>query len=398
MLYLYAGSKFVHIKLLALLTVALFTATMTMNSAYADPTDGELFYTTFVTQAGMRVFSIEYDYDGANTFQLMNDTPICNTPGADGISQNPQNADLLLVGNQGPNISTCSKSTGIVVTTTSNGPSIFHLEVTSPNSVYGNGIAGQPVLFTINGDGSVNPGQPVAMAGQDGALTQIISTPGQTFYSGGAIFGTIDFANPTSATTARLTSSVPGNGGHGGIYDPFTDTIVTFGGSTVNQWDNAGNFLATKSFPGANFDQGTVDGQGHLFIASNPNLFFLDYSSDGKIDTATHFNALSFVRNSLDDVAPLVGEGSTDPCMNAPGSPECCEAKPTDPSCTEIEVGGEFLPIETTSLLLAAASSPAAWLTSLTIVALGIGAYVFTRNSNNMRNIKVILRDYLDRL
>jgi len=61
-------------------------------------------------------------------------------------------------------------------------------------------------------------------------------------------------------------------------------------------------------------------------------------------------------------------------------------------------VGGEFLPIETTSLLLAAAQSPASWLTTLTIAALGIGVYVFTRNPNNMRNIKVILRDYLDRL
>ncbi len=60
-------------------------------------------------------------------------------------------------------------------------------------------------------------------------------------------------------------------------------------------------------------------------------------------------------------------------------------------------VGGEFLPIETTSLLLAAAQSPSLWLTSLTIAALGIGAYVFTRNPNNIRNIKVILRDYLDR-
>jgi len=61
-------------------------------------------------------------------------------------------------------------------------------------------------------------------------------------------------------------------------------------------------------------------------------------------------------------------------------------------------VGGELLPIETTSLLLAAAQSPASWLTTLTIAALGIGVYVFTRNPNNMRNIKVILRDYLDRL
>jgi len=60
-------------------------------------------------------------------------------------------------------------------------------------------------------------------------------------------------------------------------------------------------------------------------------------------------------------------------------------------------VGGEFLPIDSTALLLAVAQSPASWLTTLALVALGIGAYVFTRNPNNMRNIKVILRDYLDR-
>jgi len=60
-------------------------------------------------------------------------------------------------------------------------------------------------------------------------------------------------------------------------------------------------------------------------------------------------------------------------------------------------VGGEFLPIDSTALLLAVASTPAAWLSSLALVALGIGAYVFTRNPNNMKNIKVILRDYLDR-
>jgi len=61
-------------------------------------------------------------------------------------------------------------------------------------------------------------------------------------------------------------------------------------------------------------------------------------------------------------------------------------------------VGGDLLPIDSTALLLAAAQSPSTWLTSLAIAALGIGAYVFTRNPNNMRNIKVILRDYLDRL
>lgn len=63
----------------------------------------------------------------------------------------------------------------------------------------------------------------------------------------------------------------------------------------------------------------------------------------------------------------------------------------------ETVVGGEIIELDTTALLLAGAQSPATWLTSLTIAALGIGAYVFTRNTNNMRNIKAILQDYLDR-
>jgi len=60
-------------------------------------------------------------------------------------------------------------------------------------------------------------------------------------------------------------------------------------------------------------------------------------------------------------------------------------------------VGGELLPIDSTALLIAAAQSPAAWMTSITFAIIGVGAYIFTRNPNNMRNIKVILRDYLDR-
>jgi len=63
-----------------------------------------------------------------------------------------------------------------------------------------------------------------------------------------------------------------------------------------------------------------------------------------------------------------------------------------------IPVGGTSLALDTTSLLLAAASSTSGLMTAITIAALAIGAYVFTRNPNNMRNIKVILRDYLDRL
>jgi len=60
-------------------------------------------------------------------------------------------------------------------------------------------------------------------------------------------------------------------------------------------------------------------------------------------------------------------------------------------------VGGEIIPIETISLVLAGLQTPAVWMIS-TFSALGIGTFLLTRNPYNVRNIKVILRDYLDRL
>lgn len=345
-----------------LLSGLLSLTSIPMNSAFADPASGTLFYTTF-TDTPNRVYSIDFTYDGASTFSVANDTPICSGIGADGISQNPQNPDLLLIGGQASLIHTCSKSTGTTVATTSNGPLIFHLEVPDATSVYGNSIPGQPVYFTINAGGTVNPGTPVAMSGSDTVLTQIIDTPSSGFfYASNDRFGTISFSNPTTATTTRLYGPataggpVPGNGAHGGVYDPFSNTIITFGGSTVNQWSLAGALLNTKSFAGAGFDQGTVDGKGHLFIASNPNLFFLDYSSDGQIDTASHYNTLAFVKTNMDDVAPLVGQGST-----------------------EQVIGGEILSINSSALLLAGFQTSAVWLIPVALSAAGIGLVLVRR-------------------
>ncbi len=47
----------------------------------------------------------------------------------------------------------------------------------------------------------------------------------------------------------------------------------------------------------------------------------------------------------------------------------------------EKQVGGESLSIDTTALLLATTQSPAAWLSSLALVALGIGLFVVSRKS-----------------
>ena len=54
------------------------------------------------------------------------------------------------------------------------------------------------------------------------------------------------------------------------------------------------------------------------------------------------------------------------------------------------------MPIETTYLLLAGAQTPIAWM-MYAFSAICIGAFLFTRNPNNVRNVKLILQDYLDR-
>ena len=120
----------------------------------------------------------------------------------------------------------------------------------------------------------------------------------------------------------------------------------------------------------------------------NAVLETFDVRNDAPIDTplAQNDGAFRGIVRASNDIAAIELTGEFDVLDDLKFSRNCGV------------VGGEFLPIETTSLLLAAASSPAAWLTSLTIVALGIGVYVFTRNPSNIRNIKVILRDYLDRL
>jgi len=143
-------------------------------------------------------------------------------------------------------------------------------------------------------------------------------------------------------------------------------------------------FQGVNSFiwgSGASYDtnDGVVATDDGIFPAGNPRVVAKTVQN-GCIVATSDFNWIGSSVNNLDNrqlglnVFTFLNE---------------CISKPV--------VGGEFLQIDSTALLLAAAQSPASWLTTLTIVALGIGAYVFTRNSNNMRNIKVILRDYLDR-
>ena len=100
------------------------------------------------------------------------------------------------------------------------------------------------------------------------------------------------------------------------MYDPLTDTFLTFGDNFISQYTAAtGALLVTLdlSFLGifVDLDQGTVDGAGHILAASNGgDLFFMDCAATGSIATGI-FAAAVFLDTNLDDVAPLVGVGTT---------------------------------------------------------------------------------------
>jgi len=162
---------------------------------------------------------------------------------------------------------------------------------------------------------------------------------------------------------------------------------------TFDAFDLSDQSAPTTSPPLIQWNQfnlfGGGDEDGAYNFSMDPDFQDIDHTSDTL--TVEFFASGNGWQGGSDESWAI---DNVEIILNGINDPNCVTPPPPDDGV----VGGEFLPIETTSLLLAAASSPAAWLTSLTIVALGIGAYVFTRNSNNMRNIKVILRDYLDRL
>ena len=126
-------------------------------------------------------------------------------------------------------------------------------------------------------------------------------------------------------------------GAHGGAYDTYSKTIFVFGGSRIVQiqpYREGGEVKAkvvatidlreyffeeskaNLSGPrtggvGWRLDQGTTDGYGHLFVASNTgHMIFVDYAANPK--KLINDNVLIHVQwidNYLDDLAPLSGVG-----------------------------------------------------------------------------------------
>jgi len=286
------------------------------SAAYAGPVDVPLYYTTF--NGGQNVWRVQGTYTGNGTagngtFTLGGDINIASTGGADGIVLNPNNGQLL-VGGQGNAIHQVNPLTG-TFTTAAPGVATFHLAVDpGKNVVWASSIPGSLASVPINPFGAA--GTVKALSGDDTAITSLAFAPNGTVYytnagSGGfGNFGTIDLG---TGVTTRLLSGVAA--AHGMVYDPFSSTLVLGGSDHITQISLLTNtILHDLIVPGNTFDQGAVDGQGHVFWADNGGkFFFLDYSTTNDVSSAANFSSDLFFKSALDDIAPLIGAGGTNP-------------------------------------------------------------------------------------
>lgn len=288
--------------------------TLGTTGAMADPVVVPLYYTTF--SGGQNVWRVLGTYTGNGTvgngtFTLTGDTNIASTGGADGIVLNPNNGQLL-IGGQGNSIHQVNPVTG-TFTSSSPGVNAFHLVVDpNKNVVWASSIPGALSSTPINPFGGA--GTIRTLSGLDNNITSMAFAPSGTVYytnagsSGFGNFGTIDLG---TGVMTRLLSNIPA--AHGMVYDPFTNSLILGGSNHISQVSLATNtIIHDLVVTGDNFDQGAVDGSGHLFWAdNNGRLFFLDYSTTGDVSSATNFVSNNFFKGSLDDIAPLIGAGGT---------------------------------------------------------------------------------------
>jgi hypothetical protein len=270
-----------------------------------------MYFTTF--NGGENVHSVTYTYNGASTFTLGSVMNIAATPGADGIVFTSDGQ--LAIGGQGSAVYKVNPVGGSFTSESSGGTSAYHMMAAPDGTIYSSGIPGTPASYnsTLTVAGTAHP-----VSGSDTVLDTIIwdTKNGKAYYTSSGSGGSGDFGeiNLTTWTTTVLHTGVPA--AHGGYYDPFSDTIILQGDGHITQFDpNTAGVpqIGDITGLGGTFDQGTIDGKGHIFAANNDgNLTFIDYSATKNISTAS-FVDTTFLAGSLDDVAPLSGAGSQVP-------------------------------------------------------------------------------------
>ncbi len=298
---------------------AVVIALLSSASATAQTFTKTLTYTRFLGSPNVNQAELTYNA-GLGTVTLSAPIPVTHTPGADGVLFAPDGD--LIVGGQADAVYKVAMPGPAFTGVTAGGALAFHVMLDpSGTKVWTSGNLGSLASVPLNpfANGTQHP-----LTGDDTLITHIVFANGNAYYTaslptGNGNFGRIDL---NTFTTTRLYSDVPWS--HGAAYDCYTQDIMVFANSTIAQFDPVSETVVAKldlSPIGKfiNMDQGTSDGDGHIYVASNTGyLVFADITTSGDI-SAPDFVGLPFLDTFLDDVAPECGLGAPPACPHSQG-------------------------------------------------------------------------------
>jgi outer membrane protein OmpA-like peptidoglycan-associated protein len=200
----------------------------------------------------------------------------------------------------------------------------FHLMLDpSGTRVWVSEIPGRLATIDLTSGGGVALHE---LTGDDTVVTTIAwDSRGNAYYTssgsgGGGSFGKLDLV---TRRTTRILTGLPAS--HGMAYDPYTDMLILMGSNHITQISvgETPAIVSDLTVSGQPLDQGSVDGQGHLFAACNcGSMVFIDYSISKKVADASNFSATVPLIPLLDDIAPMVGPGAAPPSVAAPPPPK----------------------------------------------------------------------------
>jgi LPXTG-motif cell wall-anchored protein len=268
--------------------------------------EGELFYTVYEPPS---VKKVSFTYD-SNGFQIGRRVLIASLPGADGIVFSPD-GKLIVGGGETGLVFEVDPESGEYQQVKSGSEAAYHIAL-DPNEqqVWTSGLPGTLASVPIS---PLQNGTLRALKGDDPFISSVGFAPGRAFYTasdpnGGGHFGRIDL---DTMETQRLKEDL--RGAHGITFDQFSGSLLLFGSFSILQIDpgTPDTISSQRDIAGMRFDQGTVDGNGHLFAADNGgNLVFIDYSVTRKVGDQANRVETRFLDPNLDDLAPLTGPGA----------------------------------------------------------------------------------------
>jgi hypothetical protein len=268
---------------------------------------GAMYFTTYQDQA---IYKVAVRYSQGHP-QFGTQKVIARLPAADGVVFTP--AGKALVGGQATGVvQEVDPANGAVTQVPSGcGNSFLLASAPSGHTVYTAGLPGALCAVPVD---PLRPGSVVPLRGDDTQVTDIaFDAQGQAFYTTGVVSGTGNFGSIDLATgvTTRLLSGI--DAGHGMAFDPYSQTLFLFGDASIFQIDprHPQAVLSSMVVPSAQLDNGTTDGIGHLYVASNTGeLVVVDYHQSMRLGDPRNVVTQLTLHNALDDVAPLIGPGA----------------------------------------------------------------------------------------